>query len=210
MSQLRVSSSSGGDFYLNVLSFSSPIFGELNSAQTKTQVQYFPIKAFQPEIRFNVIFPSEALYEQFQTYVRDNQVDAQSNRVNPGVTLNWPQRSINNWTGVITGFKGGGMRRNYAPRAQFVVELTSSLVTELTTISSFGADWTTIFGSAIGNGVLGAVIGAVNFAETTQRVIATSGVLFGGGGSFADSAPAATGVKALSTVYQSLIPGFGG
>ena len=50
MSQLRVTFPADGDFYLNVLTFTSPVFGEMNSAQTKHQIQYFPIK---PKLKVN-------------------------------------------------------------------------------------------------------------------------------------------------------------
>ena len=203
MSQLLISSSSGGDFYLNVLAFRSPIFTQMSSAQTKSQIQYFPIKAFQPEIRFSLIFPNETIYQQFQQYVRNNQVDAQSNTTNPGVTLNWPQRSINNWQGVITGFKAGGMRSNYAPRAELTVDLTSSLVTELTSFSSFGTSFMAIFGAGTVDGVL-QIPSEVNSLIST---VATGvGIIFGGGASITDSAPAQAAATALSAIQQQ-IPG---
>lgn len=146
MSQLRVTADNQDEFFMNVLSFSSPIFGDMTSAQTRSQKQYFPIKAYQPEINFDVIFPSEKEYEAFQNYVRVNQVNSQSAQPgHVGVTLNWPQRSIINWTGVITKFKAGGMRRNYTPRASFQVQLVDSLVSNQTQMSSFGADWTALF-----------------------------------------------------------------
>lgn len=128
--------------------------GEMNSGQTKTQVQYFPIKAFQPELVCDVIFNSEATWESWQAWVRTNMVNAQNsnNTGNPGVTLNWPERNINSWTGIIPAAKAGGMRRNYAPRTRVEFQLITSLVSNLAIFSSFGSAWQGIFGStAVGS-----------------------------------------------------------
>ena len=173
MSQLRVTFPADGDFYLNVLTFTSPVFGEMNSAQTKHQIQYFPIKVLQPEIRFEVIFPNEKTYEQFQKCVRTNQVNAQSD-TNPGVTLNWPERNIKDYTGLITGFKAGGMRRNYTPRAQFVVELVDSMVSSKFTMSSISPSMITGLGSIFGGGG-----GAIDTVASIGTLI--PGLLIGGG-----------------------------
>lgn len=156
MSQLRVSGAGQPDFYLNVTSFDSPVYGEMNSAQTKSQVQYFPIKAYQPELSCDVIFPSEYLWEQWQTWVRQNMINSQNSNStgNPGVTLNWPQRNINNWTGIISAAKAGGMRRNYTPRTRVEFQLVVSLVSNLGVFASFGSAWQAILGNnAVGSAI---------------------------------------------------------
>ncbi|HEX4715878.1 MAG TPA: hypothetical protein VH164_13220 [Ktedonobacteraceae bacterium] len=151
MSQLRVSGTGQQDFFLNVLNFDSPVMGEMNSGQTKTQVQYFPIKAFQPELVCNVIFNSETTWEAWQAWARTNMVNTQNsnNTGNPGVTLNWPERNINNWTGIIPAAKAGGMRRNYTPRTRVEFQLIVSLVSNLGIFSSFGSAWQGIFGGSV-------------------------------------------------------------
>lgn len=156
MSQLRVSAQGQADFYLNVTNFDSPVYGEMNSAQTKSQVQYFPIKAYQPELVCDVIFPSEYLWEQWQTWLRQNMLNSQGSNAtgNPGVTLNWPQRNINNWTGIIASGKAGGMRRNYTPRVRVEFQLVASLVSSLGVFASFGSTWQSILGNnAVGSAV---------------------------------------------------------
>lgn len=156
MSQLRVSAAGQQDFFLNVTNFDSPVYGEMNSAQTKSQMQYFPIKAFQPELVCDVIFPSEYLWEQWQTWVRQNMINSQNSNAtgNPGVTLNWPQRNINNWTGIISAAKAGGMRWNYTPRTRVEFQLVASLVSNLGVFSSFGSSWQSILGNnAVGSAV---------------------------------------------------------
>lgn len=160
MSQLALTNTRYGTRKLNVLSFNSPITGQLGAAQTKTRMQYFPIKALQPELQLDVIFRSEAEYQNFQRYVRDVQVDAQRSG-DPSVKLWWPERSIYNWTGIIKDFRAGGRRANYAPRAQFVIELVDSLVSERTNVSSLASSWQEVFGVNTPGGVLSSVIGAV-------------------------------------------------
>lgn len=133
---------------MNVLSFNSPIFGTLVPAQTKTIAQYFPIKANQPEIQFDVIFRNESEYERFQQFVRATQQFALTAQT-PQITLYWPERNIINWTGVIKSLRAGGMRRNYTPRAVFVVDLIDSLVSQRTEFSSFAAPFGEIIGTTL-------------------------------------------------------------
>lgn len=181
MSQLVVSSSGQSDFYLNVLNFDSPVFGEMNSGQTRTQVQYFPIKAMQPALVCDVIFPSEAQWEQWQYWVRQhmlNMLNTNFNSGSPGVTLNWPERSINNWTALIPTAKAGGMRRNYTPRVRVEFQLIVSLVSDFQSFFSFGSSWEGLFG-------MGANLdGILSLPEDVQGgavTPGTAGVILGGG-----------------------------
>ena len=156
MSQLRVSGINQPDFYLNVVSFDSPISGEIRGVQTKSQVQYFPIKAFQPDLVCSVVFPSERVWEQWQEWARTNMVNSQKSNASgmPGVTLNWPERNINNWTGIIPSTKAGGMRYNYTPRTQVEFQLVVSLVSNLQVFQSFASNWQGLFQStAVGSNV---------------------------------------------------------
>lgn len=138
MSQLQINTNTFGSYKMNVLSFTSPIFGSISGVQTKKMKQWYPIKANQPEIQFNVQFTSEQDYETFQKFVRDSQQWSLA-APSPMVYLNWPERNINNWSGMIVGFMAGGMRGNYAPRASFTVSLFTSFVSKYTEMSSVGA-----------------------------------------------------------------------
>ena len=142
---------------MNVLSFNSPVYGTITSVQTKKMAMHFPIRSTQPEVSFNVIFSSERDYEDFQRFVRAHQQKVlDSPSTGNVITLNWPQRGITNWTGVIKKFRAGGQRRNHAPIAQFSVDLIDSMVSARTDISSLAPNWQTIFGQGMGpNAVLG-------------------------------------------------------
>jgi hypothetical protein len=133
---------------MNVLKFSSPVFGTVIGVQTKTISQVFPIKANQPEIQFDVVFRSEWEYEQFQTYIRAHQQMA-LNTSNPEVTLYWPERNMINWTGVIKEIRAGGMRRNYTPRASFTVDLIDSLVSQKTMVQSLATPFFNVVGTTL-------------------------------------------------------------
>lgn len=154
MSQLRLTSSQWGARYLNVVAFSSPITGMIASAQTRTLVHHFPIKALQPELELDVVFSNEQEYESFQLWVRNVQIEAQNDAINPGITIWWPQRSIYNWTGVIKAFQAGGRRANFMPRAKFTLDLIDSMVSSRTTLSSLASNIEEIWGVNTPGGVL--------------------------------------------------------
>lgn len=137
---------------MNVLTFSSPIYGSISSAQTKKMQMHFPIKSTQPELQLSVIFRSEKEFEDFQKFVRSHQQHSSADA--SLVTLSWPEFNINNWTGVIKNFRCGGMRRNYAPRATFTVDLVDSMVSSRTSSASLGVDPSTIYGAGMPDGVL--------------------------------------------------------
>lgn len=143
MSQLQINTNNWGNFRLNVLSFSSPIFGSISGAQTKKNKRWYPIKANQPEIQFEVQFFGEKDYETFQKFIRSSQEWSLVTRT-PMLHLNWPERNINNWSGIITEFQSGGQRFNPAPRARFTVFLFDSYVSqynEMSQLASVGADF---------------------------------------------------------------------
>jgi len=146
VSQLRLTSRYAGTFYMNVTSFQSPIFQSIVGVQTKTMHHWFPIKTNQPEIQFSVQFANEHDYEKFQQYVRNSQVASLVQSEQPWVTLWWPERSIQNWTGFIKEFQCGGERFDPAPKASFTVELVESMVSQRAVLSSVGADFWNLLG----------------------------------------------------------------
>ena len=155
MSQLRVSATGQTDFYLNVLSFDSPIIGEMNSGQTRTIVQYFPIKSMQNDLVCDCIFPNESVWQQWQLWVYQLMVNSQqlnSTGGLPGVQLNWPERGINQWSAIIPQSPGGGSRRNYTPRQSIKFQLIVNLVSNLTIFQSFGTAWQSLYANNYLNG----------------------------------------------------------
>ena len=148
MSKLIVKGHNGVQYKLNVTQFRSPMTASINSVQTKTLLQHFPIRAGQPDINFTVKFASIDDKHVFQSFVRDHQINAQTDE-NGMVTLWWPERNIENWTGYITEFRVVEARYIYAPSVTFGVSLINSLMSERTKTSSFGSLWTSIWGPQI-------------------------------------------------------------
>lgn len=149
MSKLMIRTAYAGEFSMNVLQFSAPMFGTMMSGQTKRAIAYFPIKAQQTELELDVIFASVADYMGFQAFVRATHLNALVNDLEPGVTLWWPQRNITNWTGVIRSFKGGGERFVYAPRARFTIDLVDSFVSKRTTVMSLSPGFDILYGTGL-------------------------------------------------------------
>jgi hypothetical protein len=178
MSQLQISSYSR-TFAMNVLAFKSPLYGTFNGTQIKSMAIWFPIKLSQPEVEFDVVFANETDYEDFQAWVRTQQLLASySTQL---VTLNWPERNIANWTGVIMKFEAGGKRFNVAPRSRFTVLLVDSLVTRRTTTASIPASWLGVAGYGSPAGLLGAISGAESSWAAWVAGQITSAQYTGGG-----------------------------
>lgn len=165
MSQLSVTSTAvGAAFKLNCTGFSTMLFSQMSSVQTKTMQQHFPVKAQQPEVSFDLVFRSELVFETFQRFVRTHQVAALNSMPHPEVTLWWPERDVNNWTGLIRNFKAGGARFNPVPRARLTVDLIDSVFSQGAALASLASSFWTVagYGSPSGMLRLPAVIPNVN------------------------------------------------
>lgn len=140
-------------FTLNVTGFDSPLYESITSAQTRTMAVYFPVKMSQPNMQFDVQFTSQADFMNFQLFVCNSQQTALS--TSTPVTLNWPERNINNFTGFIQKFQSGGAKALYAPTARFEVSLINSTVSTRTVVASVANPWMTVYGLGLADGVLG-------------------------------------------------------
>lgn len=158
----------GREWKLNCLQFNSAIVASISSVQTRTMQRHYPVKVNQPTIDFLVQFSSEPEYEDFQEFVRRCHKQAQSNPDYPGVSLWWPERNINNWTGIIRNFKAGGMRRNPSPRATFSVDLIDSMVSKRSFISSIATSALEITGINTREGIVELPTPLLSALEKTQ------------------------------------------
>lgn len=138
MSQLRVSDMSGRVFKLNVTQFRSPMNASITSVQTRKMLHHFPIRSGQPDINFTVQYASLADKHSFEGFVRKHQQEAGlADKKNPrSVTLWWPERNIENWTGYIISYTVNERRFETAPSATFGVSLIDSMMSERTTIAT--------------------------------------------------------------------------
>ncbi len=155
MSKLIVKGHDANRFELNVTQFRSPMSASINSVQTRKMMQHFPIRAGQPDIQFTVQFPSIDAHHKFRDFVRDHQRNALvdqygSSAASTGaVTLLWPERYINNWTGYIVSMPGREVRFEYAPRITFGVALVDSMLSSRTFNLSLGNSFWSVLGDAI-------------------------------------------------------------
>jgi hypothetical protein len=155
MSKLILKGHNAARFELNVTQFRSPMAASISSAQTRNMMHHFPIRAGQPDIQFTVQFRSIDDKHKFQDFVRDHQRNALSDKyasatVSGGkVTLLWPERNIDNWTGYIVSMPIQEARFQYAPRVTFGVALLDSLMSERTFNASLGNDFWTVLGQEI-------------------------------------------------------------
>lgn len=202
MSQLRLSASGQTDFFLNVLSFDAPIVGEMNSGQTRQLVQYYPIKSMQNDLVCNCIFPSEAIWQQWQNWVYQLMINCQDLNARgglPGVQLNWPERGINEWSAVIPKSEGGGRRANYTPRQTIQFQLLVNLVSNLTIFQSWGTAWQTLYSNNyIGSSFLDAILNPPstgNYGAVTPGNAAIIANQASNGTTAAGSAPQIPGVS---------------
>lgn len=151
MSQLILSSKGFDDFKLNVTQFRSPMSASITSAQTRSMLQHFPIRCGQPDVNFTIMFANQADKHAFQNFVRQHQLNAQSmdQDTDYAVTLWWPERNIENWTGYITQYTVVEKRFEVAPTVTFGVTLIDSMMSEKTTVASRGIDIARILGPQI-------------------------------------------------------------
>lgn len=152
MSQLVISGADGESFALNVVDFNTYMLAQENSCQCKMLQVHFPIRMAQPNVAFDVSFLSDADYQLFQGFVRRQQLLAVVNT--QVVNFFWPERNINNWSGVISKIEAGDMRWNFAPHTRIEVELVHSLISTKSSFGSISAYWTSVYGIDMPNGVL--------------------------------------------------------
>ena len=151
MSQLLLYGRNSRDFKLNVTQFRSPMSASINSVQTKTMVQHFPIRSGQPDISFTVQYASLDEKHSFESFVRRHQQETASvTKTDPKtVTLWWPERNIENWTGYITAYTVAEKRFEVAPKATFGVSLVDSMMSTRTTLATRTIDVWKILGIQI-------------------------------------------------------------
>lgn len=151
MSLCRISCEGVGVLELKVIKFSTPLRGDIASAQTKTMLQHFPIKSSQQALKMTVATNGWPELKALQDFTRGHQLGAMSgSSVRPEVVIWWPQRGMNNWSAFIEKMPAGDKRFNFAPRAEIEFFLVDSLLSEKTFSASIASDFRTLFDSDIG------------------------------------------------------------
>ncbi|QGJ94909.1 hypothetical protein SEA_REDWATTLEHOG_49 [Gordonia phage RedWattleHog] len=138
MSTLRMSCPYVGTLNLKVLNFNSPLTGSIATSQTKRARHHWPIKASQQSLSLLVQFRNWPEYDALQKFVRAHHVRSLLTVQYPEVTLYWPQRGMNNWSGLIRDLQAGDERFNLAPRATLELILIDSMLSSKTFTASMG------------------------------------------------------------------------
>ena len=151
MSLLRLSSPDVGTFHLHVTSFSTPLQGQISTSQTKKAQHHYPRKAGQQKLMLQCVFPSTQNYMDFQKFVRTSHTNAIGTTSNPELSIWWPERGMEGWSGVVTSIEAGDERFNHVPKAQVDMLLVDSLLSQKTFASSYGGAFAQFFDNDIGN-----------------------------------------------------------
>lgn len=151
MSLLRMSCPYVGTIDLRVIQFNSPMVGTFSTSQTKQSRHHWPIKAAQAQLQLQVQFRNWDEYDRLQKFVRAHHKRSLLTVQYPEVTLYWPERNINNWTGLIQKLEAGDERFNIAPRAVIGVVLIDSMLSDKTFSASMGESYVKWYESDIGD-----------------------------------------------------------
>lgn len=130
---------------LRVTRFTTQLMGDMRSSQTKLALHHYPIKGAHQMLVLEAIFKNWDEYGTIQDYVRKHQLRALRTVEQPEVVLYWPERGIENWSGVIRSIEAGDERFNVAPRTSLEIQLIDSMISQKTWTSSFGEDFSKFF-----------------------------------------------------------------
>ncbi|QDF18840.1 hypothetical protein SEA_SCENTAE_121 [Gordonia phage SCentae] len=149
MSRLTIKSSKLGEsFTMNVTQFRSPMSAEIQSAQVRRQLHHFPIRAGQPDIQFTVVYASQEEKTAFESFVRRSHLAALYYD-DAHLTLNWPERNINNWTAYFNGYQVNTRRFEVASTTTFGMSIISGLVSSMTAGSTAITPFSSVLGDQI-------------------------------------------------------------
>lgn len=135
------------EYVAKVLSFSSDSNANINSVQTQRMQQHFPFKVVQPNLSLTLQMRDKHESYRFQRFVRISQGSALSRA--SLVNLFWPQRSMNDWKGVIMSVQAGEKVGDTSPVLMVEITLVDSMVSQRTWASSEGSDFEQIYAGEI-------------------------------------------------------------
>ena len=149
MSEMRMYCAGVGTLWVKVVAFQSSLDGQIQPSQTKQALHHYPRKASHQSVSFQVVCRDKEELSTLQRFIRAHQKYALTSPENPEVVLWWPQRGINDWSGIIKKVEGGDKRFNPVPKVSFTVDLVNSLLSKKTWWSSVADDFSKFFGDTI-------------------------------------------------------------
>lgn len=174
MSLCRVSTPAG-ERNLKVVSFSTGVAGRLSSAQVRDMLVHFPIKYSQPTLTLEVVCRDSTELQGLQDLIRSSHKRLLQNGAASLFKFWWPERGMQNWTGIPLGCTAGDRRFNIAPKLSLQFLLVDSLLSQRTMDSSWGTAFDAIFGTEItvGGGAAGGLLDPV-ITDLTRELLPPS------------------------------------
>lgn len=137
----------GRDYRAKVVSFNSTVTSQISSVQTQLLAQHFPHKVSQSTLSLTLQMRNKTEARGFYNLVRNSQLRALQSLTL--VSLFWPQRDIQDWTGVILSVQAGERADVTSPVVSFDLLLVDSLVSRRTWINSSATDFDQIYAGEI-------------------------------------------------------------
>ena len=138
-----------GERNLKVVSFSTGVAGRLSSAQVRQMMVHFPIKYSQPTLTLEVVCRDSTELQGLQDLIRSTHKRLLQNGPASLFKFWWPERGMQNWTGIPLGCTAGDRRFNIAPRLSLQFLLVDSLLSQRTMDASWATAFDAIFGTEI-------------------------------------------------------------
>lgn len=141
MSQMRMYCAGAGSLWVKVVGFQSSLDGQIQPSQTKQALHHYPRKATHQNVNFQLVCRDLEELRAVQGFIRRHQKYALTSPQRPEVVLWWPERGIENWSGIIKKVEGGDKRFNPVPKVSFTVDLVDSMLSRKTWWSSAADDF---------------------------------------------------------------------
>ena len=150
MSQMRMYCAGTGSLWVKVVGFQSSLDGQIQPSQTKAALHHYPKKASHQNVSFQLVCRNKDELRTIQSFIRRHQQYALTSPQSPEVVLWWPERGIDNWSGIIKKVEAGDKRFNPVPKLSFTVDLVDSMLSRKTWWSSVADSFDRFGGSVIG------------------------------------------------------------
>lgn len=138
---MRMYCAGAGSLWVKVVGFQSSLDGHIQPSQTKQALHHYPRKATHQSVNFQLVCRDLEELRAVQGFIRRHQKYALTSPQRPEVVLWWPERGIENWTGIIKKVEGGDKRFNPVPKVSFSVELVDSMLSRKTWWASAADDF---------------------------------------------------------------------
>ena len=140
-----------GSLAVNVYEYHFDLSSQLDSAQTRDGIQWYPIKALQDDFIFSVQFNSQLSLLNFQNFILQHYQ-------NPDITLSqqsivrfyWPELNFD-YAGIIRESTMGIKKWEWAPKRTYKMQLVRDSIFTVTGGFNSTTSWQDIYGTSTVN-----------------------------------------------------------